>query len=213
MTRSKRGRSLKNWKSHRPAAGQGKLRIIGGEFRGRQIDYSGDPITRPMKDNIREALFNLIGGWVKGKAVFDLFAGTGAIGIEALSRGAHQAYFVERHFASARIIEQNLAQLADDLPAEVSASDTFFWVRKFVQKQSHPTVPWMVFCCPPYRFFDERRDELITMLESLLTLAPPESLMVVESDQQFSPQHLPQSDQWEVRQYSPAQIAVLKLPE
>ena len=58
MTRNKRGRHLKNWNSNQAQAPQGKLRIIGGTFRGRVIDYSGDPVTRPMKDNVREALFN-----------------------------------------------------------------------------------------------------------------------------------------------------------
>ena len=62
MARSKRGRKLKDWKTNRADPGVGKLRIIGGTYRGRLIEYSGDPVTRPMKDNIREALFNLIGG-------------------------------------------------------------------------------------------------------------------------------------------------------
>ena len=111
MTRNKRGKHLKNWNSNQAQAPQGKLRIIGGTFRGRIIDYSGDPVTRPMKDNIREALFNLVGGWVKEKAVFDLFAGTGAIGLEAISRGASTATMIERHFPTVKIIEQNIQTL------------------------------------------------------------------------------------------------------
>ena len=97
MPRYKRGRNLNDWNTNRADAGLGKLRIVGGKFRGRQIEYSGDPVTRPMKDNIREALFNLVGGWVKEKIVFDLFAGTGAMALEALSRGATKAFLIERH--------------------------------------------------------------------------------------------------------------------
>ncbi|MDB4778044.1 RsmD family RNA methyltransferase [bacterium] len=92
MAKFRHGKQLKNWKSNTPEAKPGKLRIVGGRFRGRQIEYHGDPRTRPMKDNVREALFNLVGGWVPGKAVIDLFAGTGAVGLEAISRGGIAGY-------------------------------------------------------------------------------------------------------------------------
>ena len=212
MTRNKRGRHLKNWNSNQAQAPQGKLRIIGGTFRGRTIDYSGDPVTRPMKDNIREALFNLVGGWVKGKAVLDLFAGTGAIGLEAISRGASGATMIERHFPTVKIIEQNIQTLDVAASAEVHASDTFFWVRKFVKEPARQSGDaWMVFCCPPYDFFVERTEEVMTMLESLIALAPAESIFVVESDRRFDHSHLPSADDWVIREYSPAVIATLKL--
>ena len=211
MTRNKRGKHLKNWNSNQAQAPQGKLRIIGGTFRGRIIDYSGDPVTRPMKDNIREALFNLVGGWVKEKVVFDLFAGTGAIGLEAISRGASAATMIERHFPTVKIIEQNIQTLDVSQSAQVHASDTFFWVRKFIKEPTnHPTAPWMVFCCPPYDFFVDRTTELMTMLNSLIALAPPESIFVVESDRRFEHAQLPLADEWVIREYSPAAIATLK---
>ena len=211
MTRNKRGKHLKNWNSNQAQAPQGKLRIIGGTFRGRIIDYSGDPVTRPMKDNIREALFNLVGGWVKEKAVFDLFAGTGAIGLEAISRGATAATMIERHFPTVKIIEQNIQTLDVSQSAQVHASDTFFWVRKFIKEPAnHPSTPWMVFCCPPYDFFVDRTEELMTMLESLIALAPAESIFVVESDRRFEHTQLPLADEWGIREYSPAVIATLK---
>ena len=73
MPQKKRGSDLQTWKTNRPEAKPGKLRIVGGRFRGRQLAYSGDPRTRPMKDNTREAVFNLAGGYLPGKHVFDLF--------------------------------------------------------------------------------------------------------------------------------------------
>ena len=78
------------------------MRIIGGKFRGRKLEYSGDLRTRPMKDRVREALFNLLGNAVEGKIAIDLFAGTGALGLEALSRGASRAVFIERHRPTAQ---------------------------------------------------------------------------------------------------------------
>src|SRR5947207_6491605 len=77
------------------------LRIIGGSLRGRKISYSGEVRTRPMKDRVREAVFNLLGAQVAGTQAIDLFAGTGALGLEALSRGAAQATFIDRHLPTA----------------------------------------------------------------------------------------------------------------
>src|SRR5262245_7614130 len=65
-----------------------ELRIIGGTLRHRKLLYSGDQRTRPMKDRVREAVFNLVGPDVVGQHAIDLFAGTGALGFEAISRGA-----------------------------------------------------------------------------------------------------------------------------
>ncbi len=211
MPRIRKGRNLANWKNPRPQADGGKLRIVGGRFRGRQISYSGDPVTRPMKDNVREALFNLVGGWIKGKAAFDLFAGTGAMGLEAISRGATKAYLIERHFPTVRLIRENVRELDPDLPVEIASSDTFFWARQFLANpQKWPSEPWVIFCCPPYSFFVDKTDELLELIRSLLEASPEDSLFVVESDEQFDPALLPQADRWRIRQYSPARISVYR---
>lgn len=209
MPRFKRGKNLSKWSSNRAEAGNGKLRIVGGKFRGRLIDYSGDPVTRPMKDNIREALFNLVGGWVKGKPVFDLFAGTGAMGLEALSRGATKCFFVERHIPSIRIIQENVLGLDPDLPVEINSSDTFFWVRRFLKTPDQwPKEPWVIFCCPPYAVYVERPDEILKMIGDLVGVAPQGSVFVVESDSRFDPTLLPDPESWSIRKYSPALVAI-----
>ncbi|MEQ1902836.1 MAG: RsmD family RNA methyltransferase [Pirellulaceae bacterium] len=190
-----------------------KLRIVGGTFRGRQIEYSGDLRTRPMKDSIRESLFNLIGAFLPGRCVFDLFAGTGAVGIEALSRGASQAIFVERHFPTAKIIRQNLASLADNLPAIVDTSDTFFWVRQFFKKQDKwPTEPWVVFCCPPYGLYRQRTKDVMGILAQFIELAPAGSVVVAETPNDFDTSLLPNADNWRNREYSPALLCVWRPP-
>lgn len=209
MAKITRGRNLKDFKSQQASADVGKLRIIGGKFRGRQIEYSGDPVTRPMKDITREACFNLVGGYIEGKAAFDLFAGTGAIGLEALSRGATQAVMVERHIPTVRIVTANVQSLELESEAEVVTSDTFFWVRKFLgDPQSWPKEPWVVFCCPPYVLFEDKLDDLLITLHSLVDVAPQESIFVVESDHRFETTALPDSVQWQTRHYPPAYISV-----
>src|SRR6478672_723645 len=87
------------------------LRIIGGSMRGRKLEYSGDMRTRPMKDRVREAVFNLLGYSVNGAHVIDPFAGTGAMAIEAISRGAAQATCIERHYPTSKLIERGARDL------------------------------------------------------------------------------------------------------
>ena len=211
MPKFRRGRDLKQWNSNRPEAGVGKLRVVGGKYRGRLIQYSGDPLTRPMKDHTREALFNLVGGWVEGKACFDLFAGTGAIGIEAISRGASVAFLVERHFPTLRIIEENVQSIDPEMKVQLDGSDSFFWVRKFLKEPERwPAEPWIVFCCPPYALFDDRTDELLEMIQAMLEAAPAGSLLAVESHEKFDPGRLPHPEQWKSRHYAPALISVLQ---
>lgn len=211
MPNFRRGRNLNQWKTNRPGAANGKLRIVGGKYRGRQIAYSGDQVTRPMKDYTREAMFNLVGGWVPDKACFDLFAGTGAVGIEAISRGASQAILVERHFPTLRIIQENVASIDPAMPVKVEGSDSFFWVRQFLnQPQQWPPEPWIVFFCPPYALYREQEAEMLEMIEGMLNAAPLDSILVVESDESFNLKLLPQAESWESRLYVPAVVSVFK---
>jgi len=211
MAKFRRGRDLNQWKTHRPVAGVGKLRIVGGRFRGRQITYSGDAVTRPMKDNTREALFNLVGGWVSGKACFDLFAGTGAVAIEALSRGATRGFLIERHFPTLKIIKENIDSLDPHLPVEVCGADSFFWARQFLQQPERwPTEPWVVFICPPYSLFQTQLDDLLALIKGFHDTAPEDSLIVVESDEAFDLSSLPNPTDWSSRLYAPAVLSVLK---
>lgn len=165
-----------------------------------------------MKDNIREAVFNLIGGWVAGKLAIDLFAGSGALGIEALSRGAEHAVLIERHIPTARVIADNLRRLQLEARATVIASDAFYWGRRL--SVNHPPATsdaaWLVFCSPPYDLFVSHARDLMQLLAHLIELAPEESVFVVESDRRFDSAQLPRSDAWRARIYMPAIIHVLR---
>jgi 16S rRNA (guanine966-N2)-methyltransferase len=89
----------------------GAIRIIGGAFRGRRLPLPPNPALRPTPNRLRETLFNWLQPVVAGARVLDLYAGSGALGIEALSRGAAAATFVEQDAASARAIDAALAAL------------------------------------------------------------------------------------------------------
>lgn len=87
----------------------GSLRVIGGKLKGRRLRSVPGDSTRPITDRAKESLFNIIGGDIQEAAVFDLFAGTGSVGIEALSRGASFARFIDRDRKAAATIRDNLA--------------------------------------------------------------------------------------------------------
>ena len=182
------------------------VRIIGGTFRGRQLQYSVDLRTRPMKDRTREAIFNLVGIDVIGRHAFDLFAGTGALALEALSRGAAKATLVERHLPTRNLIEDNIRALGLEDKATAVFSDSFMFVRK-LQPDAQAT-PWIVFCSPPYDLFVERQADMLAMIEGIITKMPARSTLIVEADERFDTGLLPQTVEWRQREYHPAVVCI-----
>ncbi|NLE38693.1 MAG: SAM-dependent methyltransferase [Pirellulaceae bacterium] len=183
------------------------LRIIGGTFRGRKLRYAGDLSVRPMKDRVREALFNLVGPSIKGKYALDLFGGTGALGLEAVSRGAVGATFVELHYPTARTLRENVESLAVAPICHIVVADTFFWVE---QTPLPDPRPWVVFISPPYEFFVSRLDDMLRLVETMFSQSPAGSVLVVESDQRFDFERLVEPKSWNVRDYPPARIGILR---
>lgn len=107
---------------HVPAA-SGRIRIIGGHLRNSRIDVPDRPGLRPTPERVRETLFNWLMAHVGGARVLDLFAGTGALGLEALSRGAAEAVFVERDAGLAAALRANIARLGQEGRARVIVGD------------------------------------------------------------------------------------------
>jgi 16S rRNA (guanine966-N2)-methyltransferase len=208
------GRAAARTDAARSAAG---LRIVGGQFRGRRLHYSGELRTRPMKDRLREAVFNLIGPEIRNKHAIDLFAGTGALALEALSRGAKSATLIEQHHPTAELIRKTIAELGLHERAEVAVGNTFIWWKLRNKRQGDAAgrfrlddVPWVVFCSPPYDFYVERSDEMLELLGGLIAAAPAESLFVVETDGRFDVAALPEPQEWQVRSYPPAVIGIFR---
>jgi 16S rRNA (guanine966-N2)-methyltransferase len=183
-------------------------RIIGGEFRGRRLEYLPDARTRPMKDRVRESLFDLLGTSVRGSLAIDLFAGTGALGFEALSRGASRAVFCEIHFPTAAALRRSAETLGLVERVEVRSGDVLLWPRRMPPLPT--TMPWVVFCSPPWSFFQDRRDTLMTLVDSLRTAAPAGSTVVVEADTGFDAAALPVAGSWESRAMPPAVLHLLR---
>jgi 16S rRNA (guanine966-N2)-methyltransferase len=150
-------------------------------------------------------VFNLVGPAVRGKCVIDLFAGTGALALEALSRGAAQAILVEQHLPTAATISGNIDLLGVESRCRLVKGDVFVWHKR---GPDLGTVPWLVFCSPPYDFYVERRDKMLSLLGGLIARAPADSIFVVESDDRFDFGQLPQPESWDVRAYLPALVGI-----
>ncbi len=161
------------------------VRIIGGTFRGRRLRYHGDPGVRPMKHRTRESIFNLISTECGGRHAIDLFAGTGALGLEALSRGAASATFIEKHVPTARIVEENIRTLGVAEQSRLLVTSAFLWAKRDLPSAvaSPPSEGgWLVFCSPPYAFYTERQAEMLELIGRIQEHAPPGSILIVEAE-------------------------------
>ncbi len=121
------------------------MRVTGGEFKGRPLKTTPGLAARPTTDKVRQSIFNILMNDIEGTTVLDLFAGSGALGIEALSRGAKEAVFIEQGHAQAEAIKQNLVSL--DLPKNIIKADYKGGCRKLAEEGKQFDI---VFADPPY---------------------------------------------------------------
>jgi len=147
------------------------MRVIGGEFRSRVLKSVPGLDTRPTPDRLREALFNILAPRLEGKVFADLYAGTGAVGIEAISRGARRAVFVEQDRAAVRIIHDNLKALGIEDRSEVRAARVNAMLSKIAAD--------IVFLDPPYALVKEYGSAM-----GALAAKPPE-LVIVQHDRRL----------------------------
>jgi len=127
------------------------MRIIAGKYRSRILKSLKGLALRPTSDRLRETLFNVLGPAVAGSRFLDVFAGTGAVGIEALSRGAAEALFIENHAPAAKLIRQNLDSLKITSGYTILTADALTALQKLAALQT-PSTPGIdfVFVDPPY---------------------------------------------------------------
>jgi len=137
------------------------MRIISGTARSRRLIGPPGKTTRPMTDRVRESLFSVIAAWIPGSVVLDLYAGTGSMGLEALSRGAAAATFVERDREALAALRKNIETVG--LGGTVIAGD----VDRFLDRAGGPID--VAFVDPPYAVALPSLLETMTKLSPLLT--------------------------------------------
>lgn len=185
-----------------------KLRIIGGHHRGRLFDYHGAAFTRPMKDNIRENLFNILGPSIRSRLAFDLFAGTGALAFEALSRGAQSAVLVEQNKQAISFLKNTSATLELENRVTVIHGDAFLAGASQLSAPDDDT-PWVVFLCPPYALWDSMLPELKGLIARFLEHAPIGSTLVAETEKSFDQDRLPKCN-WDFRVYGNTRLGFIE---
>jgi 16S rRNA (guanine966-N2)-methyltransferase len=149
------------------------MRVVAGAYKGHPIKSPRRGSARPTQDRVREALFSMLGP-VDGLRVLDLFAGSGALGIEALSRGASGATFVDADAACIAGVAENLERLGIE-DAGLFRSDAL----AFLEGAARHAERWdLVFCDPPYGLVDRLSDDLSGLLEPVLA---PQARVVCES--------------------------------
>lgn len=124
------------------------MRVIGGSLKSRKIQFPKSKLTRPMTDRTKETLFNILGGLVDGKHVLDLYAGSGSLGIEALSRGAMDVTFVDKADWAVRVIEKNLAELELEECCEVMQGEVLRSIDRLKRKGRKYSL---IFVDPPFQ--------------------------------------------------------------
>ena len=154
------------------------MRITGGQVRGRHLASLKGLQIRPSSDLVRQAIFNLIGQDTFGKKVLDLFAGTGSLGIEALSRGAMEALFIDNSIRAIKLINTNLKKCGYEALGSIMKKDLGRGLprnRTFISKRFD-----LVFTDPPYR-----KGFLPPLLKELseINVLAPSTLVVTESSQ------------------------------
>lgn len=187
------------------------MRIISGQRRGHRIDGPREASgTRPTSDLVRESIFNILRELVVDRDVVDLFAGTGAIGLEALSRGARHAVFVERDRENVGLIHRNIGTLRYQDRTTVRHADAYRWARSYEPAGDEPIV---VFLDPPYREYEIHAKYLNRMLSGLVEKVPAGSAIVLESGKMLDDRILPDLPAWDIRRYGGTQVALLIVPE
>jgi 16S rRNA (guanine966-N2)-methyltransferase len=160
------------------------VRVIAGQFRGTRLHAPSGIDIRPTADRLRESIFNIVGPRIRGKRVLDLFAGTGAMGIEALSRGAIHAVFIDNHPQALDLIRRNIAKVRMAERATVITWD----IARNLQCLHDRPVSDIIFVDPPYG-----RGLIQKTLNNLQTVETGVSMIVVEHDEKESLNDIPES--------------------
>jgi 16S rRNA (guanine966-N2)-methyltransferase len=160
------------------------MRIIAGKYRSRQLHGLKGLSLRPTSDRLRESLFDILGEFVDGSRFFDAFAGTGAVGIEALSRGAKEVIFLENHAPAVNLIKKNLAFLEANRGVRVLPVDVLRGLRTLTKENlSAHEQQEILFLDPPYDHAADY-DRVLSFLGSA-TLLSENSLVIAEHRRNF----------------------------
>lgn len=174
-----------------------EIRIVAGSLRGRKLTCTVNPNLRPTPQMVREALFSILGDAVPGRAFYDVFAGTGVNGMEALSRGASSAVFVERDFRLVDDLDRHLKAFKLLGSSRVLRADVYRWAERWAP----PAEAVNVFLSPPFADLEGKPEETLAMLRGMQERLAPASVLVLQAEACPLLAELPDRDAWDERKY------------
>ena len=185
-----------------------ELRIISGSLKNRKIPCTVHDGFRPTPVMVREALFSILGNAVPDRVFFDLFAGSGVHGMEAVSRGASEALMVEFDAKLVAAIDARLRQFGILKQAYVVKADVYRWAERWIP----PQEPVNVFVSPPFPDLTSRFDAFLKLVTVLIEKMPMESVISLQTEDDWDPARLPGAD-WDIRKYGRNMLCIwVKLP-
>ena len=183
------------------------MRVITGSAKGKRLKEVPGNTTRPITDRVKEALFNILGSWIINARLLDLFGGTGAVGIEALSRGAAQAVFVEIAPAAVRVLRENLIQTGLAAQATIIQGDAF----KVLTDSTHTPFDIIYIAPPQYEGLWLKALHLIDARPELLTA---DGVVIVQTfPKEFEETPLQTLTVYDQRKYGSTLLSFYEKPE
>jgi len=183
------------------------MRIVAGQYRSRVLKSPGKLRLRPTSDRLRETLFDILGPTVEDSLFVDVYAGTGAVGIEALSRGAREVILIEQHSAAVALIGKNLQQLGVIFGVEVLEMDA---LRGLEVLTSRHVLADFIFLDPPYKEAGEY-ERALDFLDSTHLLAPAGRIIVEHNRRRELPERLMRLERSRVVEQGDAALSFYRL--
>jgi 16S rRNA (guanine966-N2)-methyltransferase len=180
------------------------IRIVAGALRGRKISCTVTPELRPTPQMVREAFFSILGNAIPDRPFIDIFAGTGVVGMEALSRGAKSALLVERDPQFAKAIETHLRAFDLTRQTKLYRTDAYRWVAAW----NAPAEPVNVFLSPPFVDLSQKTDDLLNAVRTLQSKVAEDSLIVVQTERDSPLDKAEELRSWELRQYGRNELRI-----
>jgi 16S rRNA (guanine966-N2)-methyltransferase len=188
------------------------VRIIAGEFRGRQLLAPVGDATRPITDRAKQSLFDILTPIITGAEVYDLFSGTGSLGLESLSRGAKSATFFEIDRSAIARLSQNVAALKVSDRSRIVQGDLFRWFELSIRRPDSTQASGadIVFLDPPYRFLKSRPDEVLQLALNLTHSHLRPTSIIVFRHEGGDKLALPNLEPIDVREYGDMTLELLR---
>ncbi|AMV25006.1 Ribosomal RNA small subunit methyltransferase D [Gemmata sp. SH-PL17] len=174
-----------------------QVRIVAGSLRGRKLTVVVHDGMRPTPQMVREALFSILGNAIPDRVFYDIFAGTGVVGLEAVSRGATSARLIEKDQRQGADIQKYAEEFGVGDKVQVLRADVYRWAERWIA----PKDAVNLFLSPPFPDLSQKAEEFLTLVNVLLSKAPPDSVLTIQAEDGFPAERLPTPEAWDIRSY------------